>query len=97
MKIAESSDEALIPSLTVPVKILLPNITAVSWCVLTSSPQRIDGVSSLACELRYTILDIDPFSGVPLKFSAESDDTLQQYVEELHDIEIRHTYYFSRS
>jgi len=94
LHVAESSDEALIPSFTVPVKILLPNITGVSWCILTSSPQRFDGVSTLACELRYTVLDIDPVSGVPLNFSSETDDVHRALVEELHDIEIRHTDYF---
>ncbi|KAL7467639.1 hypothetical protein ACHAXS_007880 [Conticribra weissflogii] len=90
--VAESSDEALQPTLEVPIRTLPVKAAGSTWCVLTASPQRLDGTAFLTCELRYTVLSVDAATGAPLNFG---DDTNapgfgRTYVEELQDIEIRH-------
>ena len=67
--VAESSDEALLPSINIAIKTLPPKITGSTWCVLAASPQRLDGSAILACELRYKILEVDSATGAPLSFS----------------------------
>ena len=88
--VAESSDEAVLPSLNVPIKTLPPRITGSSWCVLAASPQRLDGTAILVCEMHYNILSYDGSSS-----SYHFDNGLQNgpsgrsHVEEIQDIEIR--------
>ena len=90
--VAESSDEALLPSYNVPIKMLPPNTTGSSWYVLAASPQRLDLSAVLACEVRYTILTVDSATGAPLGFSNgfSSGDSGDSFVEEIQDITIRH-------
>jgi hypothetical protein len=93
--VAESSDESLVPSFTIPIQTLPSNATGVAWCILTTSPQRIDGVSTVSSELRYTILNVDPVSGAPLYFGSDNYTSIsgRQCVVELDDIEIEHVDY----
>jgi len=84
--VAESSEEAIQPSLQVPLKVLPFNVQGSTWCVLNASPQRMDSLAILTCELRYTILDAE--RGVRFA-SLESVDTMPRtYVEELQDLEV---------
>jgi hypothetical protein len=91
--VAESSEEALIPSITIPIKVLPPNVTGSSWCVLTASPHRLDGTAILTCEIRYQVLDTDSATGAPLHFRpatiASNGKFQQEFVEEMEDIKIR--------
>ena len=91
--VAESSEEALIPSITIPIKVLPPNVTGSSWCVLTASPHRLDGTAILTCEIRYQVLDTDSATGAPLHFRpatiASNSKFQQDFVEEMEDIKIR--------
>ncbi|KAL3795905.1 hypothetical protein HJC23_002176 [Cyclotella cryptica] len=90
--IAESSDEALQPALEVPLKSLPPGATGSAWCVLTAIPQRLE-TCFLTCELRYTVLSVDAYSGAHVSFTAgmSANNVLgKTYVEELQDIEVRH-------
>jgi hypothetical protein len=92
--IAESSDEALMPTMELPLKTLPPGATGCAWCVVAVNPQRLDGAAFLTCELRFTLLDVDADTGMPLKFSESVNASVglgQICVEELHDIEVRHT------
>ncbi|KAK1742399.1 putative Vam6/VPS39/TRAP1 family protein [Skeletonema marinoi] len=89
--VAESSDEALLPTLQVPLKTLPPRATGSAWCVLAASPQRLDGTAFLASELRFTVLEVDA-AGAPLTFvEANAPGYGRPFVEELQDLEIRHT------
>jgi len=90
--VAESSDEAILPTQQVPLKTLPPKSTGSAWCVLAASPQRLDGTAILTCELRYTVLSIDTTTGAPLSFGGAAATTGigRTYVEELQDIEVRH-------
>ena len=89
--VAESSDEALVPTLQVPLQTLPPRATGSAWCVLAASPQRLDGTAFLASELRFTVLEVDA-SGAPLDFiETDSPRYGRPFVEELQDLEIRHT------
>lgn len=93
--IAESSDDALIPTMELPIKTLSPGAMGCAWCVIAVNPQRLDGAAFLTCELRFTLLEVDADSGVPLQFSVDSSAALGQIrVEELHDIEVRHTDFY---
>ena len=83
--VAESSEEAIQPTLQVPLKALPFMSTGSAWCVLSAAPQRIDGMAILTCELRYTVLAIDATTGAPLSFSGGTGRT---YVEELQDVEV---------
>jgi hypothetical protein len=90
--VAESSDEALQPALEVPLKSLPQGSTGSTWCVLTAIPQRLE-TCFLTCELRYTVLSVDAYSGTHLSFSARTNTINglgRTYVEELQDIEVRH-------
>jgi len=87
--VAESSDDALLPSINISVKVLPPELSGCSWCVLAASPQRLDGSAILACELRYKILDVDSATGAPLSFGGGSAKSSRSFVEEIQDIEIR--------
>jgi len=92
--VAESSDEALLPSVNVPIKTLPPRITGSSWCVLAASPQRLDGTAILVCEMHYTVPALDSATNVPLNFNtgigfSSGSSSGRPYVEELQDIEIR--------
>ena len=90
--VAESSDEALQPALEVPLKALPHGSTGSSWCVLTAIPQRLE-TCFLTCELRYTVLSVDAYSGTHLSFSSgttANNGQSRTYVEELQDIEVRH-------
>ena len=92
--IAESSDEALVPTMELPLKTIPPGATGSVWCVLAASPQRFDGAAFLTCELRFTVLEIDASTGTPLNFSKGVNATTgfgRTHVEELQDIEVRHT------
>jgi len=89
--VAESSDDALLPTLKVPLKTLPPRATGSAWCVLAASPQRLDGTAFLASELRFTVLEVDA-AGAPLTFvEANAPGYGRPYVEELQDLEVRHT------
>jgi hypothetical protein len=87
--VAESSDDALLPSINISVKVLPPELSGCSWCVLAASPQRLDGSAILACELRYKILDVDIATGAPLSFGGGPAKSSRSFVEEIQDIEIR--------
>jgi len=84
--VAESSEEAIQPTLQVPLKALPYRSTGSAWCVLSAAPQRIDGMAVLTCELRYTVLAVDATTGAPLSFSGGSG---RIYVEELQDMEVQ--------
>lgn len=84
--VAESSEEAIQPSLQIPLKALPYRSTGSAWCVLSAAPQRIDGMAILTCELRYTVLAVDATTGAPLSFSGGSG---RIYVEELQDMEVQ--------
>lgn len=90
--VAESSDEAISPSVEVPLRTLPPKSTGSAWCILTASPQRLDGMAFLTCELRYTELAVDAATGVHPSFggSASTPGMGRTFVEELQDIEVRH-------
>ena len=63
------------------------------WCILAASSQRLES-ACLACELRFTVLDVDVATGAPLSFGEggnASDGFGRSYVEELQDIEVRHS------
>lgn len=87
--IAESSDDALIPSINIAVKILPSGMKGSSWCVLAASPQRLDGSAILTCEFRYKIVNIDIATGAPLNFDEDNGMFDKLFVEEIQDIEIR--------
>jgi Vam6/Vps39-like protein vacuolar protein sorting-associated protein 39 len=90
--VAESSEEALIPSISVPIKVLPPNITGSSWCALAASPHRLDGTAILTCEVRFNVLDVDSATGAPLHFGpamSTFNSSFQSHVEEMEDIKIR--------
>jgi len=92
--IAESSDDALVPTMELPLKTLPHKATGSAWCVIAANPQRLDGAAFLTCELRFTVLTVDADTGMPLKFSESINSSIglgQTFVEELHDIEVRHT------
>jgi hypothetical protein len=87
--IAESSDEALLPTMEVPLKTLPPHVTGSAWVVLTASPQRLE-TCFLTCELRYTVIG-DPSAGVNfMNVEANTRGAGKTYVEELQDVEVRH-------
>lgn len=84
--VAESSSEdAMVPTVTVPLKVLPARTTGSAWCVLEVTPQRLEETVLLTCELRFTILAIDVATGVPLSFG---DGGGRTYVEELADLEV---------
>lgn len=84
--VAESSSEdAIVPSLTVPLKALPARFTGSAWCVLEVNPSRLEETALLTCELRFTILAVDVATGVPLSFGEVGGRT---YVEELADLEV---------
>lgn len=85
--VAESSEEAIQPSLQVPLKVLPYNVSGSSWCVLNASPQRMDSLAILTCELRYTILDADGTTGFAAVETVSSAGG-RTYVEELQDLEV---------
>jgi len=82
--VAESSEEAVQPSLQVPLKVLPANVQGSTWCVLSASPQRMDNLAILTCELRYTIFDADGFTAV----DTLSAGGVKSYIEELRDLEV---------
>ena len=87
--IAESSDEALQPTMEIPLKALPPRVTGSAWVVLTASPQRLE-TCFLTCELRYTVLS-DASTGTHFHVNAESGSGVgRSCVEEIQDIEVRH-------
>ena len=82
------------PTMELPLKTLPPGTTGCAWCVVAVNPQRLDGAAFLTCEFRFTLLDVDADTGMPLKFSESVNASVglgQTCVEELHDIEVRHT------
>jgi hypothetical protein len=87
--IAESSEDALLPNIHIPIKALPPGMTGCSWCVLAASPQRLDVSAILTCELRYNIVDIDSTTGAPLSFEGGYGIQTKPVIEEIQDIEIR--------
>jgi hypothetical protein len=92
--VAESSDDALVPTMELPLKTVPPGAIGSAWCVLSASPQRLDGSAFLTCELRFTVLEVDATTGIPTSFSEGTNPgpgNGRIYVEELHDIEVRHT------
>ncbi|KAL7543620.1 hypothetical protein ACHAXR_012918, partial [Thalassiosira sp. AJA248-18] len=90
--IAESSDEALVPTMDLPLKTVPPGATGSAWCILAASPQRLDGAAFLTCELRFTVMEVDSATGTPLSFGANNNAGNngfgRTYVEELQDIEV---------
>ena len=94
--VAESSDEALVTKMELPLKTIPPGAVGSVWCVLAASPQRLDGAAFLTCELRFTVLEVDATTGVPVNFSdganaATTDGFGRTFVEELQDIDVRHS------
>lgn len=89
LKVAESSDEALVPNMDVPIKTLPPRATGCSWYVLAATPQRLDGAAVLTCEVRYTVLAVDGATGAHLGFSG-SGVAGRAFVEEVQEIEVHH-------
>jgi hypothetical protein len=87
--VAESSEDALLPSIHIPIKTLPPGMTGSSWCVLAASPQRLDISAILTCELRYDIIKVDSTTGAPLSFDGGYGIPTKSIVEEIQDIEIR--------
>jgi len=80
--VAESSDEAIHPSLQLPITTLPPGMTGSAWCALEAHASRMDGnAAQLTCELRYTHQSMDGGAG-------------RSYVEELQDLEV-HAGHFS--
>jgi hypothetical protein len=88
--VAESSEEAIQPALQVPLRVLPYQSSGSSWCVLSSNPQRMDGIAVLTCELRYIVSTIDS-TGVALNFDGAI--TGRNYVEELQDIEVHASHF----
>ena len=87
--VAESSEEAIQPSLQVPIKVLPYGTTGSTWCVLSAVPQRMEGTAILTCELRYTVLAVDATTGAPLSFGVGNASTSgRTFVEELQDLEV---------
>ncbi len=86
--VAESSDEALLPTMVVAIPTLPPNVTGSSWCVLATSPQRFMDPATLTCELRYSLTAIDTLTGAPLNFHNHNNNHGRSFVEELQDLEI---------
>ena len=82
--VAESSDEALLPSVNISIKTLPAGMTGSSWCVLAASPQRLDGTAILVCEIHYSVAPISASSA-----SSYQPGSGRSYVEEIQDIEIR--------
>lgn len=91
--VAESSEEAMQPLLQVPLKVLPYNVQGSTWCVLTASPQRMDSLAILTCELRYTVLDSEGASGFAAASAAVSPGGARTYVEELQDLEVYATHF----
>lgn len=92
--VAESSDDALVPTMEIPLKTVPLEAEGSAWCVLSVSPQRLDGAAFLTCELRFTVLEVDAATGIPTSFSEGTNPGQGNgriSVEELHDIEVRHT------
>lgn len=87
--VAESSEDALLPSIHIPIKTLPPEMTGSSWCVLAASPQRLDISAILTCEMRYNIIEVDSTTGAPLSFNGGHGIPTKSIVEEIQDIEIR--------
>ncbi|OEU14510.1 hypothetical protein FRACYDRAFT_241057 [Fragilariopsis cylindrus CCMP1102] len=85
--VAESSEDAIQPSMQIPIKILPYKTTGSAWCVLVASPNRMEGTAILTCELRYTVLGVDTASGTPLNFG-QGATTGRTFVEELQDVEV---------
>jgi hypothetical protein len=95
--VAESSEEAIQPTVQVPIKTLPFKATGSAWSVLAAAPQRMEGTTAvLSCELRYTVLTVDAATGAPLVFGGSSLATGlgRTYVEELQDMEV-HASHFS--
>lgn len=88
--VAESSEDAIQPSLQVPIKVLPYQSTGSTWCVLAASPQRMEGTAILTCELRYSVLAVDATTGAPLSFGGvgNSNTAGRTYIEELQDLEV---------
>lgn len=80
--VAESSEEAIQPMLQVPIQELPPKLTGCAWCVLSASPDRMDGPAQLTCELRYSVQSMDTTSA-------------RTYVEELQDLEVHASHFRS--
>jgi hypothetical protein len=85
--VAESSEEAIQPSIQVPIKVLPFKATGSAWCALVASPNRMEGTAILTCELRYTVLGVDATSGTPVSFGGQGTSG-RTFVEELQDIEV---------
>ena len=94
--IAESSDEALQPTMEIPLKALPPRVTGSAWVVLTASPQRLE-TCFLTCELRYTVVSGDASTGAHFHVNAESGSGVGKLcVEEIQDIEVRHDEFITK-
>ena len=94
--IAESSDEALQPTMEIPLKALPPRVTGSAWVVLTASPQRLE-TCFLTCELRYTVVSGDASTGAHFHVNVESGSGVGKLcVEEIQDIEVRHDEFITK-
>mmetsp|Transcript_26227 Transcript_26227/g.38770 ORF Transcript_26227/g.38770 Transcript_26227/m.38770 type:complete len:1068 (-) Transcript_26227:20-3223(-) len=82
--VADSSEEAIQPSMNVALKALPFQATGCSWCVLSANPKRMDSIAILSCELRYVVSSVE-FGSAMTFGGAVSGRT---YVEELQDIEV---------
>lgn len=93
--VAESSEEAIQPTIQVSIKTLPFKATGSAWCVLAAAPQRMEGTTAiLSCELRYTVLAVDTATGAPLVFGGSAAGMGRTYVEELQDMDV-HAAHFS--
>ena len=84
--VAESSEEAIQPSISVPIKLLPYKASGSAWCALMANPNRMEGTAILTCELRYTVMGVDTATGTPLTFGAVVSG--RNFVEELQDLEV---------
>jgi hypothetical protein len=84
--VAESSEEAIQPSISIPIKLLPYKASGSAWCVLMATPNRMEGTAILTCELRYTVMSLDNATGTPLTFGAIASG--RNFVEELQDLEV---------
>ena len=84
--VAESSEEAIQPSISVPIKLLPYKASGSAWCALMANPNRMEGTAILTCELRYTVMGVDTATGTPMTFGAVVSG--RNFVEELQDLEV---------
>jgi hypothetical protein len=93
--VAESSDEALLPSINVSIKILPSKATGSSWYVLAAS--CLTSTARRCCyfgmrdEVYSSFVSMDSVTGAPLSFNSgfASVGSGRSFVEEIQDLEVR--------